>query len=78
GQILKLKKGGRWPTKRLPKFIAYFLAIFHPKLSIKHLKKSLGIRVSYDVEDSWAELDIKPYDPEDTIIDSINSILKNT
>ncbi|RAH16311.1 MAG: hypothetical protein CMB56_000835 [Methanobacteriota archaeon] len=78
GQILKLKKGGRWPTKRLPKFIAYFLAIFHPKLSIKQLKKSLGIKVSYDVGDSWEKLQIKAYNPEDTIIDSINSILNHT
>ena len=78
GLILKSKMGGKWPTKKLPKFIAYFFAIFHPKLSIKQLKNSLGIKVSYDVEDSWEKLEIKPYDPEDTIIDSINSILNHT
>jgi len=55
--------------------LAYILAIFHPKLTIKQLKGSLGKKVSYNVEDTWSVLEIKPYNPEDTIIDSIESIL---
>mgnify|MGYP006091383735 CR=1 FL=1 len=75
GQCLKKRKGGRWATRRLPKTLAYILAIFHPKLTIKQLKGSLGKKVSYDVEDTWDVLEIKPYNPEETIIDSIESIL---
>lgn len=77
GQLLKKRKGGRWATTRLPKALAYILAIFHPKLTIKQLKGSLGKKVSYDVEDTWRILEIKQYNPEDTIIDSIESILQN-
>ena len=75
GQLLKERKGGRWATRKLPKILAYILAIFHPKLTIKQLKGSLGKKVSYNVEDTWSVLEIKPYNPEDTIIDSIESIL---
>lgn len=74
GKLLIAKKGGRWPNKRLPKFLAYFLAIFHPKLSFKLLRNNLGIKVSYNVEDSWEVLQIETRNPENTIIESIESI----
>ena len=74
GQILNLNLKGKFATKRLPRFLAYVLAFFHPKLSIKRLKGNLGSYVSYDVEDSFEILDLPNYDYERTIVDSINSI----
>ena len=77
GKILKSKKGGRWPHRRLPKFLAYIVAIFHPKLTIKILKENLGVKVSYDVEDAWEILQIKTHNPEQTIVDAVESIKEN-
>ena len=71
------KKGGKWPNKRLPKVLAYLVALFHPKLSIKLLKSNLGVKVSYDVEDAWDVLEIKTHNPEQTIIDAVESIKEN-
>jgi nucleoside-diphosphate-sugar epimerase len=78
GQILKTKKGGKWATRKLPKLLAYFFAIFHPKLSIKQLRGSLGAKVSYDVEDTWNILGINTHSPEDSIIDGVESIQQFT
>ncbi len=77
GLILKARKGGRWATKKLPKILAYIVAIFHPKLSIKHLRDGLGSKVSYDVGDTWDALEIKVHNPEDTIVDAVESIKEN-
>ena len=74
GQILNLNLKGKFATKRLPRFLAYVLAFFHPKLSIKRLKGNLERYVSYDVEDSFEVLDLPNYDFERTIVDSVNSI----
>ena len=77
GMILKKRIKGRWATKKLPKILAYIVAIFHPKLSIKHLKQNLGTKVSYDVGDTWDVLEIKIHNPEDTIVDAVESIKEN-
>ena len=75
GLVLKKRIKGRWATKKLPKILAYIVAIFHPKLSIKQLKGYLGSKVSFDVGDTWDALEIKTHNPEDTIVESIESIL---
>ena len=77
GKVLISKKGGKWPNKKLPKFLAYIVAIFHPKLSFKLLKGNLGIKVGYDVEDTWDVLQIKTHSPEQTIVDAVESIKEN-
>ena len=74
GKVLISKKGGKWPNKKLPKFLAYVVAIFHPKLSFKLLKGNLGVKVGYDVEDTWDVLQIKTHSPEQTIVDAVESI----
>jgi hypothetical protein len=64
----------KYATRKLPSTLAYLLAIFHPKLSIKQLKGSLGTHVDYDVEDSFSTLDLPNYDVVSTLVDSINSV----
>jgi len=76
GQILKTKKGGRWATWKLPKPLAYIVAIFHPKLSIKQLRGSLGSKVDFDSGDTWETLEIQTHSAEDSIIDGVESMQK--
>ena len=74
GRILNSSLPGKYATRKLPKPLAYLLAIFHPKLSIRRLKKTLGTHIGYDVGDSFSSLDLPNYDIEATLIDSVNSI----
>tara|TARA_B100000700_G_scaffold61472_2_gene67399 strand:- start:3613 stop:4578 length:966 start_codon:yes stop_codon:yes gene_type:complete len=74
GKILNSSLPGKYATRKLPKPLAYLLAIFHPKLSIRQLKKTLGTHIGYDVGDSFSSLDLPNYDIEATLIDSVNSI----
>ena len=54
--------------------LAYIVAIFHPKLSIKRLKESLGTYVDYNVKDAFQVLELPDFDIDTTLIDAINSI----
>ena len=74
GRILNSSLEGKYATRKLPKLFAYLLAIFHPKLSINQLKKTLGAHVSYDIEDSFTTLELPNYDIKTTLIDSVNSV----
>ena len=74
GRILNSSLEGKYATRKLPKLFAYLLAMFHPKLSINQLKKTLGTHVSYDVEDSFVTLELPNYDIRTTLIDSVNSV----
>ena len=74
GRILNSSLEGKYATRKLPKLFAYLLAMFHPKLSINQLKKTLGTHVSYDVEDSFTILELPNYDIKTTLIDSVNSV----
>ena len=74
GRILNSSLEGKYATRKLPKLFAYLLAMFHPKLSINQLKKTLGTHVSYDVEDSFVILELPNYDIRTTLIDSVNSV----
>ena len=74
GRILNSSLEGKYATRKLPKLFAYLLAIFHPKLSINQLKKTLGTHVSYDVDDSFTTLELPNYDIKTTLIDSVNSV----
>jgi len=73
GKILTDNLPGKYATTRLPKFFAYILAAFHPKLSIKQLKSSLGTYVGYDVGNSYEILELPNYDVVDTLVDSVKS-----
>ena len=74
GKILNSSLPNKYATRKLPRLLAYILAIFHPKLSIKRLKKTLGTHVGYDVEDAFSVLGLPNYDIEATLVDSVNSI----
>jgi dihydroflavonol-4-reductase len=69
GMVLK----GKSP-KRLPRFLVYILAIFHPKLSWRQLKDSLGTKVVYDIGQSYSILQINSVDKNQTLLDGYDSI----
>ena len=66
--------GSKYTSRRLIKPLAYIVAIFHPKLSIKRLKESLGAHVDYDVKDAFTVLDLKNWDIDSTLRDGVESI----
>ena len=74
GQLLSSNLPKKYATKKLPRMLAYVLAIFHPKLSVKQLKNSIGIHVGYDVGDSFSALDLPDYEVVTTLVDSVNSV----
>jgi len=74
GEILNSSLEGKFATRKLPKLFAYLLAVFHPKLSVNQLKKTLGTHVGYEVGDSFDVLQLPNYDIEATLVDSVNSI----
>ena len=74
GEVLSSSLQKRYATRKLPRFFAYILAYFHPKMSVKQVKNSLGTYVGYDVGDSFRALDLPNYQIEKTLVDSIKSI----
>ena len=74
GKKLSSITGKKYTSRKLVKPLAYLVAIFHPKLSIKRLKESLGTYVDYDVKDAFQVLELPDYEIETTLIDAINSI----
>ena len=74
GNILNSSLEGKFATRKLPKLLAYVLAMFHPKLSINQMKINLGTHIGYDVGDSFEILELPNYDVETTLIDSVNSV----
>mgnify|MGYP006169198687 CR=1 FL=1 len=74
GKVLSSKLPRKFATRRLPRIFAYILALFHPRLSIKQLKGTLGTYVDYDVADAFEALSLPNYNVEDTLVDSVNSI----
>ena len=74
GKELSSKLPRKFATRRLPRMFAYILALFHPKLSVKQLKGTLGTHVGYDVGDAFPTLSLPNYTVGDTLVDSVNSI----
>ena len=74
GERLTRITGKKYSSRKLIKPLAYLVAIFHPKLSIKRLKESLGTYVDYDVKDAFSALELPDYDIDLTLKDAINSI----
>ena len=74
GERLTQITGKKYSSRKLIKPLAYLVAIFHPKLSIKRLKESLGTYVDYDVKDAFSALELPDYDIDVTLKDAINSI----
>lgn len=74
GQALNAALPGKFATRRLPRYLAYGMALFHPKLSISRLKGTLGKHIGYDVGDSVSALSLPNYEITDTLVDSIKSL----
>ena len=74
GTRLNTVFGRGFATRILPKFFAYCFAIFHPKLTRKQLKGSLGRSVGYDVRDSFEILEVERTDVDTTLKDSVDSL----
>lgn len=73
--LRKLRPRKKWPVKKLPKLVAYMFAIFHPKLNVKQLRSTIGKWVSYDIGDVEQQLELEFHSVEDTICDSVDSIV---
>jgi dihydroflavonol-4-reductase len=73
-ELCKLKPERKWATRKLPSVIAYLMTAFHPKLSIRQLRGSLGVQIGYDVGNVEQELDFVFTDYQQTLVDSIDSI----
>ena len=50
------------------------MAVFHPKLSVKTVRSSLGRHVGYDVGTSFAVLGMEPRAVESTLLDALDSL----
>ena len=74
GVALNKEFGGGFSTRRLPTPLAYFIAIFHPKLTWKQLRGGLGTVVEYDVRDSFSELGVEMTDYAITLRNSVESL----
>jgi dihydroflavonol-4-reductase len=73
-ELRKLRPKTAYPTKVLPKWLTVVMAMFHPKLTIKAVKPSLGRHVGYDVGTSFADLGMTPTPVQDTFLDGLDSI----
>ncbi|MEJ6716453.1 MAG: SDR family NAD(P)-dependent oxidoreductase [Euryarchaeota archaeon] len=67
--------GKKWATLCLPSPLATAMAAFHPKLTVRQVRSSLGRHVSYDVESMEEELGILLHSTEKTLVDSVESLL---
>ena len=75
-QLRKVLPGKKWAMFRLPSLLAVLMAAFHPKLTIKQVRSSLGRSVGYNIGDMENELGIQLYASDDTLSDSISSLLE--
>jgi hypothetical protein len=60
----------------LPSPLAIMMAVFHPKLTVKQVRSSLGRSVGYDRGRMEEELGIQLHTSDETLTDSINSLLE--
>tara|TARA_B110001452_G_C15232871_1_gene426953 strand:- start:304 stop:1308 length:1005 start_codon:yes stop_codon:yes gene_type:complete len=74
GKVLSESMKQKFATRRIPRYLAYLFAIFHPKLSINRLRSTLGKHIGYDVGDSFSVLSLPNYDTTETLVDSIKSL----
>jgi len=74
GKTLTGAMSQKFATRRLPRYLAYLMAVFHPKLSINRLRGALGTHIGYEVGDSFSALSLPNYDTTDTLVDSVKSL----
>jgi len=73
-ELRRLRPKTAYPTRVLPKWLTVVMAMFHPKLTVKAVKPSLGRHVGYDVGTSFADLGMTPTPVQDTFLDGLDSI----
>ena len=73
-ELRRLRPKTAYPTRVLPKWLTVVMAMFHPKLTVKAVKPSLGRHVGYDVGTSFADLGMTPTPIQDTFLDGLDSI----
>lgn len=73
-ELRRLRPKTAFPTRVLPKWLTVVMAAFHPKLTVKAVKPSLGRHVGYDVGTSFADLGMTPTPIQDTFLDGLDSI----
>lgn len=77
GRILRqFMPGKKWAMFRLPSPLATIMAVFHPKLTVRQVRSSLGRHVGYDVGAMEGELGIRLHSTEQTLVDSVESLLE--
>ena len=77
GRLLRQSlPGKKWAMFRLPSLLATLMAAFHPKLTVRQVRSSLGRHVAYDVENMEQELGIQLHSTEQTLVDSVESLLE--
>ena len=54
--------------------LASVMAAFHPKLSVKTVRSSLGRHVGYDVGTSFTDLQMTPRSIDSTLLDGLDSL----
>ena len=52
------------------------MAAFHPKLTVKQVRSSIGRSVEYDIGNMEKELGIQLHKSDDTFADSVASLLE--
>ncbi len=75
-QLRQVSPGKRWATFCLPSPLALVMAAFHPKLTVSQVRSSLGRSVGYDVGSMEGELGIQLHSSDETLADSIASLLE--
>jgi len=73
-ELRRLRPRSSYATKVLPKWLTIVMAAFHPKLTVKAVKPSLGRHVGYDVGTSFDDLEMSPTPIQDTFLDGLDSI----
>ena len=73
-ELRKLRPSESFPTRRLPTWLTVIMAAFHPKLSIKAVRSSLGRWVDYDVGASFSDLGMQPTPTDATFLDALDSL----
>ena len=76
GLLRQSLPGKKWAMFRLPSLLATLMAAFHPKLTVRQVRSSLGRHVAYDVENMEQELGIQLHSTEQTLVDSVESLLE--
>lgn len=73
-ELAKLRPDESFPTRRLPTWLTVIMAAFHPKLSTKTVRSSLGRWVDYDVGASFTDLGMEPTSTDATFLDALDSL----